>query len=858
MATLVYAPAIRVHVETENGILDISDDISNWEIIRRSNAPSTFNFVLQNTQRKYDQAFRPSDRITVELKRLVWVRVFTGSLNTVPIFSAWPRALPLSATCSLKKLQFWPWDPTTTESSNMIQSVLASLNQNTVAGDAGLSNLIATSLVDVTNWDPKAVHIGAVPNAWFKWAQSTELAIDAASSMAAVLGPSSIGGNSSTANIKLKGSSWGGAYFAPDQLANAVTIYAATIQSGPKTIALQDRAATLALMVAIDESSLENLNSEVDHTSLGIFQQQEWWGTSAQRLDIRWATLAFLKGTPATGAGGTTAGKHIHGLYDVPNWITGTNFGLICQAVQQSAYSSGSNYAAWQPAAEAIVAACRKQVTGQVSSTPGSITSPLDPTGPSESGVAGYQGTGDQVAKVAFDLITVLNSPPHIQYSKTLASDPRSDNPTYLDCSQLVRWVLYHVTGASRWYSDTWRTTQQQWPQMPIKNIPLDIASNIRGCVLYGVGTSNGSFGTSPDHTGIAIGDGQTHVAAHTDGVPIAQQVNISDLPGGLYSGTLAPGIDYTSAGTTDAAVAYLSKVLKKKCSKSKLPLSSVRVPDTSGSQTNPGASDPFGQLISVITSAPAVIGDIFGGTRQLINNQPFLQWFGNLVNSSMRAYCSAPNGDFMAWFPDYFNVWNTAAIMDIKPIELQDFTVEWSDQQIVTHEYVLGSLVPTFSPSDAGIVEGGSSDYQGLYAMLSTEGVAVMIPQIFQTIYGKQASGKFINSYLARFGGRPNVESMPNISHGPQEFYMALWLFMKHWSEQFNATIPMTFMPELWPGMIIRLQEYGFQAYVTEVHHRGSYGSNGQFTTEAKIIAPAPIDENLRSSLFGMLDITG
>ena len=132
MATLVYSPAIRVHVETDDkGVLDISEDIAEWEIIRRSNTVSSFNFLLQNTDRKYDRLFQPQDRITVELKRFTWVRVFTGSLNSSPIFSAWPRALPMSASCTLKKLQFWPWNPTTTESANMIQTVMSHLKSDT-------------------------------------------------------------------------------------------------------------------------------------------------------------------------------------------------------------------------------------------------------------------------------------------------------------------------------------------------------------------------------------------------------------------------------------------------------------------------------------------------------------------------------------------------------------------------------------------------------------------------------------------------------------------------------------------------------------------------------------------------------
>jgi hypothetical protein len=222
-----------------------------------------------------------------------------------------------------------------------------------------------------------------------------------------------------------------------------------------------------------------------------------------------------------------------------------------------------------------------------------------------------------------------------------------------------------------------------------------------------------------------------------------------------------------------------------------------------------------------------------------------------------MRAFCSAPNGDFIAWFPDYFNVWGTAAVMNIQPIELQDFTVDWSDQQIVTHEYVIGSIAALLDNTSGGILSNNDASYSGLTQMLTTNGIATMdFPQIFQAIYGKPASQKFITDYLTRFGARPNLDQMANIQHGRQEFFMALWNFMYYWSAQFSAEVPMTFMPELYPGMILKIPAFDFQAYVTEVEHSGTYGENGGFTTKATIVAPARTSS--RDDLFGMLPLGG
>lgn len=836
MATLIYSPAIKVHVETDKlGILDISEDITSWEVTRRSNAVSSFNFTLQNPQRKYDGKFRPSDRITVQLKRITWVRVFTGSLNNSPIFSAWPRELPMSASCTMKKPQFWPWNPATTPSVNMITKYISNLNADSAAGDGGLSKLITESMVQVMGWDPKAIHIGAVPNAWFKWAQRIENDIDAAASMASVLGPSAtIGGVQQYSDLKLKAGKFGPYSLTQPEVDNAIQIYSIIAgQGGLSSQKDQDLAAQLAIATAGSYSSLDATRPG------GLFGFQSNWGSTTETSDLRWSSIAFLKGGN---------GKGTYGLLDKKKWRT-QDPETLCRSIQGS-YSM-VNFDKWYQVAEHLVTALRGQLTSQLASGTASAGSGVWGGTAPPTGHSNYKATGDTLAKVAYDLVTSRKDDP-IVYSEergTKACDPRNSHPTRLDCSSFVSWVYYHSTGEI--WSGT--NTYTMYPQCKI--IPLKIAGDIRGALGF-------ASGSNPGHVGMSLGNGGWEAAAHMAYSDPHQDVRVDKgglFTDGLSQGALIPGIDYSSSATSEEARAYLQKTLGIKCSlASGAGPSDISATNPSLTGAAPGTateSDPFGQLVSALVAAPTINGDIFGGARQLINNQPFLPWLGNLTNSSMRAWCSAPNGDFIAWFPDYFNVWETAAIMKIKPIELMDFTVDWSDQQIVTHEFVIGS-VPTMLDTASGTISGGQ-DYAGAAAMLNTQGIATMdFPQIFEAIYGKAASAKFVHDYLTRFGARPNLEQFPNLFIGPQEFYMALWMFMKHWSEQFNAVVPMTFMPELWPGMIIQIDEFGFQAYVTEVTHQGSYGQGGQFTTNATIIAPAPIDKKLRGSLFGVLDI--
>jgi cell wall-associated NlpC family hydrolase len=114
------------------------------------------------------------------------------------------------------------------------------------------------------------------------------------------------------------------------QAANADVIVAAAMStSGENT-----RAARIALMTAMTESGLQNLDHG-DQDSLGLFQQRpsQGWGTPAQIMDPTYATVAFVRRLLS-----------LAHRQRMPPW-------LAAQDVQRSAYSDGSNYEAnWQGA----------------------------------------------------------------------------------------------------------------------------------------------------------------------------------------------------------------------------------------------------------------------------------------------------------------------------------------------------------------------------------------------------------------------------------------------------------------------------------------------------------------------------
>jgi hypothetical protein len=90
---------------------------------------------------------------------------------------------------------------------------------------------------------------------------------------------------------------------------------------------LDKKAAVIAITTVIVETHLQNISEEVDHDSLGLFQQRASWGSAANRLNPIWATNAFL--------------NSMISKYPNNSWMNATTdaqIGAVCQRVQVSAY----------------------------------------------------------------------------------------------------------------------------------------------------------------------------------------------------------------------------------------------------------------------------------------------------------------------------------------------------------------------------------------------------------------------------------------------------------------------------------------------------------------------------------------
>lgn len=804
-------------------------------MVRRGDGVSTFDFQMNNPRRRYDGVFTPNDRIVVVMKRITWLRTFTGLLNSVPLLSVWPRDVSLRASCSLKRLQYWYWDPYAPSTAQMIQQAFSnsgkvkpgSANYST---DGGVTNVVMTILDQVVGWPSTKVHIGKIPSDWFKIAvkiaQQVESAAEeadvAAQQYEALLGGVGTVSGSPAApptavNGKLSGGSYGGTYLSDEQAGNAATIYSVAIGLG-----MSSRDGMLGVMCAMRESKLYNLDHG-DKDSLGLFQQRsQGWGSAAQRMNPQYAATSFF-----------------NALAKVANRNSMTETQAI-QAVQRSGFPNA--YQQWLPLGKAVAKALAKSTGGSTGTGTGDTTpKTIKP---------GVQATGAAIAGMGQYLVDTYQIP----YANT---QPRTnavmmkDPPGPMDCSLFVCAVHLRVLGVQMF----------SYPKVSDMRTWLQNHGGTRLTLAEARVTAGALLMNNNEHVAISMGDGTHLVGAYHEGVMAAVSAMANDAEWSKWytDGWKAPGVSYNGGAVVPITGDPNSSIPSSNL-QTTVPYSGVP-----GYDPNSKFDKLFGQ--TPWYTQPDVAAQAFAesltGIRALLNDQALLPYLKNLFYSTMRSFCSAPNGDLIAWFPDYYGLWNTAAKMVIEPIELMDFTVDWSDDSLITHMFTVVSQpgaavvdVSTGSWAQTGTISVGN--LPGDMRMLSRGIATIDIPSLLEALLGipasKAESASFANFIYRRFGARPAFEEMPGLVGPTAEFFSAVFKFMFYWAFQYTADVPLTFMPELFPGMLIQIPAYGFQAYVTTVTHSFSLAQGGGFHTTINICAPARMPQyDPRGVLLGL-----
>ncbi|MEU1822014.1 MULTISPECIES: hypothetical protein [Streptomyces] len=125
--------------------------------------------------------------------------------------------------------------------------------------------------------------------------------------------------------------------FDADQRSNATAILDEALKAG-----LGYRGAVVGVATALQESGMRNLNYG-DATSIGLFQQQDWWGTREQRLDPHWTSWKFFSEMKKICPGKFGSG-----------YLTSTPLTQVAQAVQVSAFPNA--YAKHEQSAAELIA----------------------------------------------------------------------------------------------------------------------------------------------------------------------------------------------------------------------------------------------------------------------------------------------------------------------------------------------------------------------------------------------------------------------------------------------------------------------------------------------------------------------
>lgn len=812
MSTLLYSPGARVLIDTASeGTVDVTEDLQGGTLSLNLNQPSTFSFTLLNHRRKYDGLFTPDDRVSVQLKRIKWLQVFAGYLDDTPYFSVYPRSIPLTATCSLKRLQYRFWDAGSPAAYQLLHEGSFGADDARLA-DGGLSRRIRRLVVEVGGWPERNVHIGEVPYDWFANVADLYKKVGGRLGMAVVgvgQGPI-ISGTSPLdgASLQIKDAPKG-AGLIPGNGVGTASWYA-----GPNDAST--RGGRMALTGEPGEAPHDPWYCAMRWPYQWMVGNRFQSDLTAQekRAAIQWWTnRKILVVNPANN-------KAV--VLRAADW--GPHGALSDRVIDMS-----------QHALETVLGAATGRTTLQVRFAPqdaplGPANAPAVTAGSSgvvpvsgnwmvPDGVSGVQAGdfawgGYENGRIPLDKLVQVASP---DGSKHLFHPQAAASYTAMRDAAAKAGVQLQITDAYRDYDHQVTTKHRKG------NLAATPGTSNHGWGMAGdFGGGVNDFGT-PAHNWM-VANARRYGWVHP---PWAQQGGSKPEP---WHWEFWAGLNYAGSqgGTGAGGGAY--------------------------------PSDPNASSGSLLNAWQATGGNgpdpssvALYGIRALMNDTPLLTTVAQVANAAQRQFMSAPNGDFIAWFPDYFGHYGIAGRMEIADIEVagDGFTIMWSDRSLVTHQFVAGAATGFADP----LAPGGDVD---LVRMQTTLGVAtVEFPELMKALLNvdeSDARSRFwldADAIFKRFGIRPDFRAMGLISDHEAEFWYATWLFAQNWAAQFSCSVPLTFMPEVYPGMLLQFRSFGLQVFAESVVHRIDF--DGGFTTTVGIIAPSSITDPKNPSRGGL-----
>jgi len=266
------------------------------------------------------------------------------------------------------------------------------------------------------------------------------------------------------------------------------------------------------------------------------------------------------------------------------------------------------------------------------------------------------------------------------------------------------------------------------------------------------------------------------------------------------------------------------------------------------GSILSQATAASFASNISLPSAEERAEASLFGGQKALMNSKPLMNFVQQVCQASLRSFQSLPNGDFFAFYPDYFGEFgHHDAYWLIYDIEILEGGIDLNDENLVTHVFSLGNpIYPAPPQSNPLVIEQKAGvmtifeamDSEGILFNLEQEEIDLKRPGVTNLMNSKEAV-----EFLRRYGPRVLREEYPLVTSTIYECLLAFQQFLLGWSRQFETPFTFTFMPELFPGGKVGFPEHGLQMFIEEVVH--VWDTTNGYTTVAKLIAPSVLQAN-------------
>lgn len=827
--TLVYSPDIAVFVKLSNDeILDLSPYIVDFNIGRVVNDVSTFSCSIDNKFGQFDRVIKRMDRITVFLKRISWLQVFSGYVTTIPWQTVVPGNVTISAQCTMKRLAHNYFDANSTEGMEL----LPFRNPRSYKeADGGAASTIVRLLTKVAQWPQENINIQKIPDEW---------ANDAAKVIDALL--------------------------REDDTEMAGTAFQNELKEiKDSLLSLID---ALGWTGAIDGRVLDSLSSYWSNFSAS---------TPQEYTESAWRELVGMKPDNASafgaspGVSGDIPGFYLFRLKSKGLEVNGNYKPGVVDATKSdqnrfmiylrldAADSLADLVEAWINSGKRKVDKNQDSINIPVTAAYLSFAEQRDYVSASNGGCSGTNKVEVSVTASA-----------EARFVGKIAEDLKKAKELYKNRSASVGWPTRDYADVV----DKLKKFEKDRLGLTIETKDLGMGATTE---VYYWDNQEAYWLDYPDYKFQKKSSSNQLTDIVKTSVSIPEAISLKCPPGQSVLGwansiCIKPSTEFyafaknklkdygwtiTSGESTDPVWQFTGndKYPVYWDANSRVEKAGRKVtPDEYALETYTGAflnldeqppekmsNDGLKALFSVLwmgNQSPQQLSEFATGERSWLNDSSLLEVIKNICPASVRDFMSAPNGDFIAFVPDRIGRYSNFPAIQVRDIELIDFKAIASDNNLVTH-YMSNADV------EAAPLESLDTITQLFFtsAMMTVEQAPLMNFLLGRPI--DKVDKEYGPKILQTFGIRPRVEDNKFIRNRGYNFVYALHKFQEMWANQWQFVVNLTFMPELYPGMRIELVDRTLPdgtpapvaVYVESVSHSGSRSTG--FTTTATVSTP-------------------